>query len=213
MTNFICQLLAHAGESHDSGSFFANLPPVHPILVNFTAALVPVSLGADIMGRLLKRESLRHAGWWTMLLAAVVTPLTVLAGWLWLRDMRDMDGMKEMSIHKWLGTAMAAALPLFAWWRGRFQKRGMSPGWAYLGILSVAMAALTVQGHLGGMMSFGSMTPSSTDGDHSPRPGRSSSRPASQPTMPGEHHHGGGGEPSAGGHDLGNGWKDEIEIK
>jgi hypothetical protein len=32
---------------------------IHPILVNFTAALVPISLGSDILGHAFHGESLR----------------------------------------------------------------------------------------------------------------------------------------------------------
>ena len=78
------------------------LPPVHPILVNFTAALVPVSLASDVMGRLLRKPTLVAAGWWTLFYATLATPLTVLAGWYWLRQMSDMDH-PEMAIHKWRG--------------------------------------------------------------------------------------------------------------
>src|SRR5438045_2678361 len=49
-------LLAHAGES--AGGFHLELPLLHPILVHFTAALVPASLVSDVLGRLLRRQSL-----------------------------------------------------------------------------------------------------------------------------------------------------------
>lgn len=51
------------------------LPPLHPILVNFTAALVPASFVSDVLGRFLRRESLRSAAWWMLLYAAIITPL------------------------------------------------------------------------------------------------------------------------------------------
>lgn len=56
---------------------------VHPILVNFTAALVPVSVGSDILGKLTASGTLRSTAWWTMAYASLITPLTALAGWLW----------------------------------------------------------------------------------------------------------------------------------
>jgi uncharacterized membrane protein len=91
------QILAHAEQS--GGLDLLRPVPLHPILVNFTAALLPVSLLSDLLGRLLKRDTLLHAGWWTLLFAAAVTPLTALAGWLWLRDMPEMDH-GEMALHK-----------------------------------------------------------------------------------------------------------------
>src|SRR5262245_26273528 len=96
--------LAHGG-AH--GGF--ELPPLHPILVNFTAALVPASLASDLLGRFLKRESFFAAGFWTLVYAAAVTPLTAIAGWLWLRGMGDM-GHSEMATHQWLGSAIALVL-------------------------------------------------------------------------------------------------------
>ena len=36
---------------------------VHPVLVHFTTALLPVSLVCDLAGKYLKRESLTAAGW------------------------------------------------------------------------------------------------------------------------------------------------------
>jgi uncharacterized membrane protein len=127
--------------------------PFHPIFVNFTAALLPTSFLFDLIGAWRKRESLRAAAWYTLLLAAVVTPITVLAGWLWLRSTGDM-GHWQMSIHKWLGTGAAVLVILYAWWRGRLYRRGQSPGWLYALAALVLFAALLFQGELGGSMSF-----------------------------------------------------------
>ena len=41
---------------------------LHPILVNFTAALVPVSVGSDVLGWVFRKQSLRDTGWWTPVL-------------------------------------------------------------------------------------------------------------------------------------------------
>ncbi|HUZ07075.1 MAG TPA: hypothetical protein VMV89_06255, partial [Candidatus Paceibacterota bacterium] len=42
---------------------FVMATKLHPILVNFTAALVPVSVASDFIGRFCKAESLRSTGW------------------------------------------------------------------------------------------------------------------------------------------------------
>jgi uncharacterized membrane protein len=144
-------LLAHAGE----GGWFPHGPsPLHPILVNFTAALVPASLFSDVLGRLLRRQSLTAAGWWMLLYAAAITPFTALAGWLWLRRMGGMD-MPPMTIHKWLGTALAVLFLPLVLWRWRIQRRSHgAPSWLYLACAAVVVGALTLQGHFGGKMSF-----------------------------------------------------------
>ena len=136
------------------------LPPfswenAHPILVNFTAALVPASVFSDLAGRLLRRESLRHAGWWALLYAALVTPFTALSGWLWKRSIEAALSPDVIAVHQWLGVWLAFAFPVLVVWRWRFHRRGEGPGLAYLLTASLTMLALVYQGHVGGSMAFG----------------------------------------------------------
>ena len=128
---------------------------IHPILVNFTAALVPISIASDIAARVLHRESLRAAGWWTMLYAGVITPFTAIFGWLfWMKDDR---GVKGMTIHKWLGTSLAVVLILLLAWRIIIHREKQAPSRAYLLIGVCFVAALIYQGMLGGKQTFGGM--------------------------------------------------------
>lgn len=128
---------------------------IHPILVNFTAALIPVSVFSDIAARLFNSASLRIVGFWTLLFAAVITPFTVAAGWLFW--MPDDNGDPHMTIHKWLGTSMAVILIGVFAWRASFQVRSRTPGWLYLLVGLAIVAALIYQGMLGGNKAFGSM--------------------------------------------------------
>ena len=141
-------LLAHEGAVTSWTSL-----PFHPIFVNFTAALLPASFLFDLLAASTKKEPLRAAAWYTLLLAAIVTPITAAAGWLWLHSMGDM-GMWQMRIHKWLGTGAAVLVILYAIWRGRLYHRGRSPGVLYMLAALVLFAALLFQGDLGGSMSF-----------------------------------------------------------
>jgi uncharacterized membrane protein len=132
---------------------FVETYKIHPVLVNFTAALVPVSLGTDLAARLLKSASLRATGWWTLFLAACITPFTAVAGWLFW--MEDDNGVQAMTIHKWLGTSLAILLPLLLLWRWRAFRKQAWAAWPYLLLGAVVLAALIYQGHLGGDQSFG----------------------------------------------------------
>jgi uncharacterized membrane protein len=161
-------LLANAGDG--AGWFPLTPPPIHPILVNFTAALVPASLVSDVLGRTLRNQSLISAAWWMLVYAAAITPLTALAGWLWLRQIGDMDH-PQMAVHKWLGTALALGLLGLLSWRWRIHRRTESaPSWLYLTCTAVVVAALALQGHLGGTMSFdsGGDTPAADAVNHPP---------------------------------------------
>ncbi|HEX8559720.1 MAG TPA: DUF2231 domain-containing protein [Pyrinomonadaceae bacterium] len=132
-----------------------SLENLHPILVNFTAALVPASVLSDLLGRMLGRDSLKHAAWWTLLYAAAATPFTALTGWFWKRSIEAALSPDLIAVHQWLGIWLACAFPALLVWRWRFHGRGESPGLAYFVTAALTLLALIYQGHVGGSMAFG----------------------------------------------------------
>ena len=150
---------SHPDDQHGTESLAWELPAApkqfHPILVNFTAALVPLALLSDLLGLFLRRRSLHDAASWMMLYAAAITPLTVAAGWWWkLAGDSDVHG-KLIVVHQWLGTLAALIFIGLAIWRWGFQRRSVPPNLAYLIVLGLAVLALVYQGGLGGKMAFG----------------------------------------------------------
>ncbi len=131
---------------------FVTMTKLHPILVNFTAALVPVSVASDIIARLCKSESLRDTAWWTLFYATIVTPFTAIAGWLFWAS--DDNGVAGMTIHKWLGIGLAVLLfGLFAW-RLKLHRQNEWATVPYLILGAIFLAALMYQGYLGGEQVF-----------------------------------------------------------
>ena len=57
-----------------------SLETVHPLLVHFPIALFSTGLLLDILSKLLNNEELDHAGFWTMLMALISSPFTIIAG-------------------------------------------------------------------------------------------------------------------------------------
>lgn len=129
---------------------------VHPVLVHFTTALLPVSLVCDLTGKYLKRESLTAAGWWTLFFGAIATPFSALAGWLWISDL-ETGGFhdRNLATHKWLGITLVAGFLITAIWRVRFFRADAKPGIVYLGFAGIVVVALFYQGYLGGKMTLG----------------------------------------------------------
>ena len=131
---------------------FVSAQKLHPILVNFTAALIPVSVGSDILARVFGKQTLRDTGWWTLCFAAVITPFTAITGWLFW--MNDDNGVSGMTIHKWLGTALAVLLLGLVLWRWWFFKSDSRPNVLYLLVALAVVGSVVYQGHLGGDQSF-----------------------------------------------------------
>jgi uncharacterized membrane protein len=134
---------------------FVNVTKLHPILVNFTAALVPVSVASDFAGRVIKSEALRHTAWWTLFYATAITPFTAITGWLFW--MPDDNGVTGMTIHKWLGTGLAVLLFVLFAWRWKLRRQALWASAPYLIVGVIFVAALAYQGHLGGTQVFSGM--------------------------------------------------------
>jgi uncharacterized membrane protein len=128
---------------------------LHPILVNFTAALLPLALLSDLLGRWLKRSSLHSAAAWMVLYAAIITPLTGAAGWWWKSKSAGTLPPDLIAVHEWLGTSLALVFIVLAVWRWRLYRQNVAPTLAYLAVTVVAVLALVYQGSLGGAMVFG----------------------------------------------------------
>lgn len=128
---------------------------LHPILVNFTAALLPLALLSDLLGLWLKRSSLHSAAAWMVLYAAIITPLTGAAGWWWKSKSAGALPPEIIAVHEWLGTSLALVFIVLAVWRWRLYRKNAVPTLAYLVFAVVAVLALVYQGSLGGAMVFG----------------------------------------------------------
>jgi plastocyanin/uncharacterized membrane protein len=127
----------------------------HPILVNFTAALLPLAFLSDLLGLWFKRASLHNASAWMMLYEAIITPITGAAGWWWKAQSASALPANIITMHQWLGTSLAVVFILLAIWRWTIQKRNVVPGAVYLIVTAIVALALVYQGSLGGLMAFG----------------------------------------------------------
>jgi uncharacterized membrane protein len=138
-------------------TFFSPISPshIHPILVNFTAALVPASIASDVLGRFYKKQSLHDAAWWMLLYAALITPFTAIAGLLWKPSVADMLPKQMLLTHQWLGISLTVLFIILALWRRTIYARKTAPTYAYLGFGILVLAGLIFQGNLGGTMLLG----------------------------------------------------------
>ena len=131
---------------------------IHPVLVHFTTALLPVSLFSDAVGKFTDRYSFTPAAWWMLLYGAIATPLTALAGWLWASEIENMSAHSynaTLATHQWLGLGIVLGFTALAIWRGRIFLLTRKPGIVYFTVAVVILVALMYQGYLGGKMTLG----------------------------------------------------------
>lgn len=132
------------------------MKPVHPILVHFPIALLVTSVVSDGIYFFTSAETLRHAGWWMLLAAAVAGIATVAAG-LFDMSRATLDEAVHESVHRhmWIGIALFVVICGLTFWRWTFYSdpaKPLSPIYLDFGLLGVALAAF--QGWLGGELVY-----------------------------------------------------------
>lgn len=91
---------------------------LHPFLLHFAVALLVAGSAFDVVGLLLRRESLLLAGRWNTLIGAIFLLLTVLSGLSAASGLgpHSVAGGSLLALHKALGLlALATWVPTAAW--------------------------------------------------------------------------------------------------
>lgn len=131
------------------------MKPVHPILVHFPIALLPLSVAADLIGFFADVLPLSHTGWWALLGAAAGGVAAVAAGFF---DMSRADLSAEVHTrvhrHMYVGLVLLTVIVGLAIWRGFLYFNNLIVPMLYLdlGVLGVALVGL--QGWLGGKLVY-----------------------------------------------------------
>lgn len=132
------------------------MPPIHPAIVHFPIALLVLSVIADLFGYLYQSDSLRGAGWWSLLGAAIGGALAVVAG---LYDMNrekiNHEAHERVHVHMKVGfvvLTVVAALTLWRW--AIYANLASGVGWAYLIVAFLILGLTMFQGYLGGELVF-----------------------------------------------------------
>ena len=127
----------------------------HVVLIHFPIALFMVSFTFDLLAFRRDNRQLAIAAYYNLVAAALATLPAVATGllaWQWLYGGHKLKG--NLRLHLLLALASSAMIWLLCWWRTRRQRK---PGWrlgpAYLTIELVAVAVITLTGHLGGILS------------------------------------------------------------
>lgn len=127
------------------------LHELHPSLVHFPLALLPLSIGADLLGRLTGSDSLLDLGRRTMPLAAATGVVAGVAGLMAQTEVKaEGPAMDLLKTHRTLNLGLVAIAGAMAAQRARTEK----PSAAYIGLGLVGIAAMAYSAYLGGEMVY-----------------------------------------------------------
>lgn len=127
------------------------LHELHPSLVHYPLALLPLSIGADVLGRASGNEELLELGKRTMPLAALSGVVAGVAGLMAQTEVNaEGTAMDMLKTHRTLNLGLVAIAGAMAVQRARKEK----PTSAYLGLGLLGIAAMAYSAYLGGSMVY-----------------------------------------------------------
>ena len=128
-----------------------SIDTVHPLLVHFPIALFSTGLFFDILAKLLDNEEFDHAGFWTMLMALISSPFTIIAGIFAFMEEGSWLDLYQFQ-HGLLAFISTLFLLVLFWARIKFQldfRYSRLKSYIYLFLHILAVGILFYGAHLG----------------------------------------------------------------
>lgn len=127
------------------------LQELHPSLVHFPVALLPVAVGADLVGRLTGSRTLLEVGRRLMPLAAAGAAVAAVTGLAAQEEVKAEGGALDMLItHRNLNLALVGVATAMAVWRSARER----PTATYLALGVAGTGVMTYTASLGGGMVY-----------------------------------------------------------
>jgi uncharacterized membrane protein len=127
------------------------LQEVHPSIVHFPIALLPVAIGADLLARATGSRRLAEVGRAMMPLAAASAAVSGATGLIAQEEVNaEGKAYDILATHRSLNISLVTLSAIMAAWRLRSEK----PGAAYLALGLGGIAAMTYSAYLGGKMVY-----------------------------------------------------------
>jgi uncharacterized membrane protein len=126
----------------------------HPVIVHFPIALFITSAVFEVLAIWRKKPALASVAYFNLVGAAISIPLTIATGlgaWQWQLQGATLKG--NLLLHLICALTSASLILVLCWMRSRLHAKSMSPRIAYFAVMGVALMAITLTGHLGGILS------------------------------------------------------------
>jgi uncharacterized membrane protein len=126
----------------------------HPVIIHFPIALFIASVVFELLAVWRKQPIFATVAYCNLLGAALTAPLAIATGlgaWRWQLEGAALKG--NLRLHMICALTSALLIFFLCWVRSRLRAKGISPGIAYFGVTLLALAIITLTGHLGGILS------------------------------------------------------------
>jgi uncharacterized membrane protein len=126
----------------------------HPVIIHFPIGLFIASVVFDLLAVWRKKPILAAVAYYNLLGAALTLPLAIATGlgaWQWQLEGATLKG--NLRLHMICAVTSALLIFFLCWMRSRLRAKNISPGVSYVTVTLFALTAITLTGHLGGIVS------------------------------------------------------------
>jgi uncharacterized membrane protein len=126
----------------------------HPVIIHFPIGLFIASVVFDLLAVWRKKPILAAVAYYNLLGAALTLPLAIATGlgaWQWQLEGATLKG--NLRLHMICAVTSALLIFFLCWMRSRLRAKNISPGVSYVAVTLFAVMAITLTGHLGGIVS------------------------------------------------------------
>jgi uncharacterized membrane protein len=126
----------------------------HPVIIHFPIALFITSVVLDLLALWKKKTILTTVAYYNLIGAAITLPLALATGlgaWQWQLEGAPVKG--TLLLHMIFALTSASLIFLLCWMRSRLRIAGKRLGLIYFVVTFLALMAITLTGHLGGILS------------------------------------------------------------
>ena len=126
----------------------------HPVIVHFPIALFIASVVFEVLAIWRAQPIFASVAYFNLVGAALSLPLTIATGlgaWQWQLEGATLKG--NLRLHLICALTSATLIFLLWWMRSRLRAKDGAPGVAYFVVTGLALMAITLTGHLGGILS------------------------------------------------------------
>ena len=152
----LLSLLLHGDAVASTGLFGYDAPRLHAVINDFPPALLVAGVLFELGYLFTKRESLRSAAYWSLVVGAVMTGLTIFSGLRAEEAIQHGQAIHEiMETHERFAWITLGFFGVVAVWRLlRETKMGRGERWAAALVGVVGLGFLVATGREGGEMTF-----------------------------------------------------------